>query len=359
MIRDGLPRLARAFRESRSARVVAFGSSITHDGDYLEGLAPAVRGQFPHCDVDIIIRALPGFMTFWAMHRTPTIVELDPDLVILEFAVNDHCIDTPEITAKSIEGIVRKLKSSVNPPDIAFVYFMSHLPSAVSRQKEVIGVWEQVAEHYGIPSIDCSAVVESMASSGRAVWVYRWPGRPSWDAEEYPIVLTRDMSHPMANVGRMLGEHVAKTIVEAAGTAATLSRTLPPPLYADNYADARTHFPPQLAREGWSRRALEDHVQAQAAVIYFSELLVADRPGAQLTIAFEGRHVMLWAHSAAGNVISLDGRRAQLDLPDPRVATPIFVVRQDAPSSHVIHIEAHELPLQIAAIDVLGEATFS
>ena len=353
MIRDGLPQLARALREGERARIVAFGSSITHDGDYLEPLAPLLRRRFPGSDVDIMIRSLPGFMTFWAMHRTPAIAELKPDLVILEFAVNDHSIHVPEITAKSIEGIVRQLKSVTIPPDIVFVYFMSRLPEATSRQREVIAVWEKVAEHYGISSIDCSAVAESMVQSGRALWSYRWPGRPSWDAVDYPIAITRDMSHPKAQAGRMLGEDVARTIAEAA--AKETRRALPPPLYADHYAEARSYFPQQLVRDGWSRRILDDRVEAQPTVNYFSEILAADRPGAELTIALEGRHLLLWAYSSQNNVISLDGSRAQLSLPDPRIAYPTFVVRQDAPSSYVIRIEAHELPLEIAALDVLGE----
>ncbi len=356
MIRDGLPQLARALRESRHARIVAFGSSITHDGDYLEPLAPLVRERFSGCDVDVMVRSLPGFMTFWAMHRTPAIVELKPDLVILEFAVNDHSIQVPEITAKSIEGIVRQLKSAAVPPDIVFVYFMSRLPEATSRQREVIAVWEQVAEHYGISSIDCSAIAEKMVASGRALWLHRWPGRPSWDAVNYPMALTRDMSHPKAQAGHIFGEHVAAAIVDAVAKEA--SRALPPPLHADHYAEARSYFPQQLAREGWSRRILDDRVETQPTVIYFSEILVADRPGVQLTIALQGRHLLIWAYSSPGNIISLDGNRAQFNLPDPRIALPTFVVRGDAPSSHVIQIEAHELPLQIAALDVLGEATF-
>ena len=179
MIRDGLPQLASALGEGKHARIVAFGSSITHDGDYLEPLAPLVRRHFPGSDVDVMVRALPGFMTFWAMHRTPAIVELKPDLVILEFAVNDHTIQAPEITAKSIEGIVRQLKSVAVPPDIVFVYFMSRMPEATSRQREVIAVWEQVAEHYGVSSIDCSAIAEEMVESGRALWLHRWPGTAS------------------------------------------------------------------------------------------------------------------------------------------------------------------------------------
>jgi hypothetical protein len=357
MIREGLPQLARALGEGRPARIVAFGSSITHDGDYLEPLAPLLRRHFPGSDVDIMVRSLPGFMTFWAMHRTPAIVELKPDLVILEFAVNDHSIQAPEITAKSIEGIVRQLKSVDVPPDIVFVYFMSRLPEATSRQREVIAVWEQVAEHYGLSSIDCSAIAEKMIESGRALWLHRWPGRPAWDAVDYPMAITRDMSHPKAQAGRMLGEHVAQAIADAA--AKETSRALPSPLFADHYADARSYFPPQLARDGWSRRIIDDRVETQPTVIYFSEILAADRPGAQLTIALQGRHLLVWAHSSPNNMISLDGNRAQFNLPDSRIALPTFIVRQDAPSSHVIQIEANELPLQIAALDVLGKATFS
>lgn len=357
MIRGGLPRLARSLRPGVAARVVAFGSSITHDGFYLEPLAPHLRIEYPGSDVDVIRRTLPGFMSFWAVHRTAAIAELNPDLVIVEFAVNDHGLQVPEITLKSIEGIVRQLKSAPSPPDIAFVYFMSRLAEAVPRQAAVIEMWERVADHYGITSIDCSAVAEELVGSGKAIWLDRWPGRPSWDAKDYPFSLTRDLSHHTPEAGRIFGRHVAEAIAAAANDSADPG-AFAEPLYTDNYADARSYFPPDLEREGWERRRVDDSTETQLTVMYFSELLVPSRIGASLSFEFTGRELKIWSYSGAGNVITLDGNRASLNLPDPRMASPTFILRGSEAGTHTVRIDAHELPLEIGAIDTIGSLRF-
>jgi len=357
MIRDGLPRLARNLRPGAAARIVAFGSSITHDGFYLEPLVPHLRVEFPGSDVDLIRRALPGFMSFWAVHRTAAIAELNADLVIVEFAVNDHALQVPEITLKSIEGIVRQLRSAPSPPDIAFLYFMSRLAEAVPRQAAVIEMWERIADHYGITSIDCSAVAEDLVDSGKAIWLDRWPGRPSWDAKEYPFSLTRDLSHHTPESGRILGRHVAETIAAAAKGSGN-SKTLAESLYSDNYADARSYFPPDLEREGWERRRVDDRAETQLTVMYFSELLVPSRIGASLSFEFTGRELKIWSYSGTGNIITLDGNRASLNLPDARMSSPIFILRESEPRTHTVRIDAHELPLEIGAIDTIGSLRF-
>ncbi len=355
--RGGLPRLVKRLRPGVPARIVAFGSSITHDGFYLDPLAPHLRAEFPGADVDVIRRALPGFMSFWAMHRTAAIAALNPDLVIVEFAINDHGLQVPEITLKSIEGIVRQLRAAPSPPDIAFVYFMSRLAEAIPRQAAVIELWERVADHYGITSIDCSVVAEDLVRSGKAIWLERWPGRPSWETKDHPVSLTRDLSHHTAEAGHILGRHVAEAIASAAKDA-TDPGPLAAPLYPDNYADARSYFPPDLEREGWERRSVDDRAETQLTVMYFSELLVPSRIGASLNFEFTGRELKIWSYSGAGNVITLDGNRASLNLPDARMAFPTFILRESEPRTHAIEIEARELPLEIGAIDTIGSLRF-
>jgi hypothetical protein len=357
MTRDGLPRLARRLRSGEPVRIVAFGSSVTLDGFYLDPIVPHLRAVFPGSDADVIRRALPGFMSFWAVHRTAAITELNADLVIVEFAINDHGLQVPEITLKSIEGIVRQLRSVPSPPDIAFVYFMSRLAEAVPRQAEVIELWERIADHYGITSIDCSAVAEDLVRSGKANWLERWPGRPAWDVKDHPFSLTRDLSHHTAEGGRILGRHVAEAIAEAALESRGVAE-VSQALFPDNYADARSYFPSALEREGWNRRRVDDSAETQLTVMYFSELLVPSRIGASLNFEFTGREMKIWAHSAPGNVITLDGNRASLNLPDARMAFPTFILRESEPRTHKVEIDVHELPLEIGAIDTIGSLLF-
>ncbi|MGH7714611.1 MAG: SGNH/GDSL hydrolase family protein [Vulcanimicrobiaceae bacterium] len=352
--RGGLPRLGARLRAKETARIVAFGSSITHDAYYLEPLVPRLRGEFPGADVDVLVRSLPGFMSFWAVHRTQSIAELDPDLVIVEFAVNDHGLQVPELTLKSIEGIVRRLRASAAPPDIVFVYFMSRLVEALPRQAAVIELWERVAAHYGVPSIDCSALAEHFVQTGQAIWLDRWPGRPAWETRNHPVALTRDLSHHTFEGGRLLGEEMAQAIAAAAADGSAQRNGMPAPLHADHFAEAKVYFPADLCTHGWTRKRVDDSTQTQLTVMYFSEILVPERAGATLEFTFEGRTLAIWGYSSPNNVITLDGNQASLNLPDSRMAFPTFIVRQDVPSTHRIRIEVREFPFELGALDVMG-----
>jgi hypothetical protein len=355
--RNGLPRLGSCVRAGGSARIVAFGSSITQDGLYLEPLVPVLHGEFPGSEVDLIVRSLPGFISFWAVHRTETVADLDPDLVIVEFAINDHSMHVPELTLKSVEGMVRRLRASASPPDIVFVYFMSRLSDAVPRQSEVIELWERVANHYGIASIDASRLAEHLVHEGKAIWLDRWPGRPSWDARNHPVALTRDFSHQTSAGGRLLGEYVARAIASAAQCARDAAGELPAPIFEDHFADAKVYFPADLQSKGWTRKAVDDSEQTQLTVIYFSELLVPEQIGAVLEFTFSGRQLAIWGFSSANNRVALDAKIGSLNLQDPAMALPTFIVRQETPSTHRVRIEVNELPLQIGAFDVMGELT--
>ena len=352
-MRSGLPRLAARLRAG-SARIVAFGSSITHDGYYLEPLVPALTARFPGADVDVLARALPGYMSYWAVHRAPGIAALEPDAVIVEFAVNDFCLRNPEGVARAVEGIVRRLRSTSPAPDILFVYFMSRLIEALPHQAPVLAAWESVAEHYGVPSIDCSRLAEELVNARRADWIERWPGRSSWEERERRVVLTRDLTHHTLAGGRVFGEHFARAVVELLADSAPARNGQPVPLDAAHFADARAYFPQDLLTSGWSVRRLDDNVSSNLTIMYFRELLVPDAIGARLKLNFTGRHVAIWGHSAAANVIAFDGQSAAFHLPDPRMALPAAIYQANENSTHALEFEVRELPFEIGAIDVLG-----
>jgi hypothetical protein len=353
--RDGLPRVRDRVRRREPLRIAAFGSSITHDGYYLEPLGQALQTEYPGTAADIIVRALPGFGSSWAVFRTGTVAELQSDLVIVEFAVNDHVVRETDEIARSVEGIVRHLRAVPDPPDVLFAYFMSRLGDALERQPEIVDVWERVAKHYHIPTIDCSSLAEHLVREGRAIWLDRWPGRPSWEAQ-HPLALTRDLTHHTPRGGKVLGEHFAAAVIAAiAGTPGAAAAVLPAPLHGDHFAGARTLFPADIHAPGWSRYQLDDTQRSQPAVMYFSELLVPANAGCVLHLEFRGRRLNLWAHSGPGNILRLDGVAGPLDLPDPRIALPVLLLREARAAPHALEIDVRELPLQIAAVDIVAD----
>ena len=349
--------MAARLAADEEARIVAFGSSITQDGYYLEPLTSTLKAAYPNASLDLIVRALPGFMAFWAAFRVQAVVDLEPDLAILEFAVNDHTLPSIETTSKAVEGMVRRLRAMDRPPDILFVYFMSRLVEAVGSQQAIIDVWERVARHYGIPSFDCSGLAEHLVQGGNAMWLDRWPGRRSWEESNRPIPLTRDLTHHTPAGGRLFGRHLADAVLRALQVPSPNGPpqpALPEPLERDHYAEAQTVYPSELIRDGWILQPVSDQLETQLPAMYFSELAAATSLGARLRFEFRGSHAGIWGFAAPGNLVAVDGKQLDFNRPDRRMSLPVTLLHHNEPAPHAVEVEVRARPVEIGAIDVVG-----
>lgn len=81
------PQMLRA-QEERPLRIVTFGSSLTANYDWPDRLAGALTtcsGQQVH----VTKIAMPGADVSWALTQTDRVLAADPDMVLIEFAIND------------------------------------------------------------------------------------------------------------------------------------------------------------------------------------------------------------------------------------------------------------------------------
>jgi lysophospholipase L1-like esterase len=263
-VRGGLPGLrARAAKAARGsalgARVVYVGGSVTAQRDgwrpqfhsWLERALPAPLGH------DAVNAALGNagskLLTFmlhdWVLPRN----ERPPDLVILETAINDGdaLLESGDATGirRALEGIVRGVKQAA--PSCELLLVISHLrtdlpqtrrsgtlawvngdaPDAPEVYRErVPSIHEQVAEHYGIPTVNVSTALRALSPQ-------------ALDA------LFRDDCHTTpaggAAVASIVAACVAKCLHLAATTpaAAAPPRALPPPPAMDplHWAGGRAH----------------------------------------------------------------------------------------------------------------------
>ena len=80
----------------------------------------------------------------------------NPDLVFIEFAINDHQTERERII-RCIEGIVRKIWKKNPLADIVFIYTTAKCMDELHKAGEKMGsiqAHQVVANHYGIPVID-------------------------------------------------------------------------------------------------------------------------------------------------------------------------------------------------------------
>ena len=69
-------------------RVVTFGTSLTARGGWQEPLARALSEAQDHA-VEVEIVAQPGQDSRWALANVDRVIALSPDVVLMEFAIND------------------------------------------------------------------------------------------------------------------------------------------------------------------------------------------------------------------------------------------------------------------------------
>lgn len=89
------------------------------------------------------------------------------DLLFVEFSVNDG-EDRGE-SIRGMEGIVRQCRRLSPETELIFVYTAAD-KNLTGYKPFNIAVHEEVADHYGIPSIDCAAKVYTMIHTGELNW---------------------------------------------------------------------------------------------------------------------------------------------------------------------------------------------
>lgn len=96
------------------------------------------------------------------------------DLLFVEFSVNDG-EDRGE-SIRGMEGIVRQCRRLSPETELIFVYTAAD-KNLTGYKPFNIAVHEEVADHYGIPSIDCAAKVYTMIHTGELNWKRLAPDR--------------------------------------------------------------------------------------------------------------------------------------------------------------------------------------
>ena len=120
-----LPRFTARLRAGEPVRVVAYGMSITrgfnvsgYDGvkpdmpTYVDMFAEGLRWKYPGAGVLMYNAGLPGSTVNWgAEHVSSYVNPLRPDLVVIDFGMNDFWRMRPEEFRDSVRSIIRQVRA--------------------------------------------------------------------------------------------------------------------------------------------------------------------------------------------------------------------------------------------------------
>lgn len=133
------------------------------------------KTNFPNAKITSVDAGFGGTGSYWGFFRIDEdVLKENPDLVFVEFAINDAYAGHNELTSIIyMEGIVNKIRAKNKKADIIFVFVTDN--NSVGRlgtEYTNLVAHKKVAEHYGIPYINVGfALVEEMKKTGND-WSY-------------------------------------------------------------------------------------------------------------------------------------------------------------------------------------------
>lgn len=309
-VRDGIPHFLSKIKNKEDVKVAYFGGSITAaDGWRVQTLA-AFNEKWSDSKFSEINAAIGGTGSDLGVYRLDhDVLQGEPDLVFVEFCVNDGGTP-PELIWRQMEGIVRQIWRRNLETDIAFVYTfrVGHEKDYLAgKTPRSVSAMEQIAEFYGIPTLDFNIPVVEQAESGKLTYQSDAP-------EEGKLHFSTDGVHPLKEGHQIYTKVVMDALVsmlEQNENAAfpgveTRSEKLEKVFVADNYENAK--FVPikesQLSGD-WSRLP-DDSPLAWIKGRMGKDVFTSNAPGSTLSFTFRGSRAMIY------NVLGPNGGQVRI-----------------------------------------------
>lgn len=149
--------------------IAYFGGSITAQEGYRVYSRNYLQSLFPETKINEVNAAIGGTATDLGVFRCwHDVTREHPDLVFVEFAVNDSGLPVIE-TRKNTEGIIRQIWNADPETDIILVYTLTAGNMDVIREgymQRSACVMEDLADWYGIPSVHFGAEIARLDKLG-------------------------------------------------------------------------------------------------------------------------------------------------------------------------------------------------
>lgn len=310
--RNGLSCFFDKLERKEPVTVVFLGGSITNHIGYRVQVMHWLEECYPDVEFEAVNSAIGGTGSDLGVFRTDRdVLSYHPDLVFVEFAVNDAKTDSLVI-CNSMEGIVRKIRRHNPGTDVCFLYTL-HMPMLedleAGRIYRSVRFMEQVAAYYGIPSVDFSKDVMSLLKDDKLVF----KGDKDGDYGRR-IVFTNDGIHPTTEGGHVIyTKTLTAALTRLSGKKICANHELPAPLYPDNYEKAKmlpaTQFP---HTGGWGILPEDDKAfqYFQGSPDVLPAVITSSNPDDAITIRFRGTRAGVFdiiGPASGGLTVTTDG----------------------------------------------------
>jgi lysophospholipase L1-like esterase len=251
-------RLAAVMAKARRGEeicVAAIGGSITAGGlqtkdpknRYVARVAAWFTQTFPQAKVRFVNAGIGGTNSLYgAMRVRRDVLSKQPDLVIVEYAVNDN--HPVPMFWSTYEGVLRQILREPQQPAVVQLFFMQRKGENAQETQHMLG------RHYDLP----------MVSFRDAWWPEIYAGRVQWETMYADVVHPNDTGHILAS--ELLIALLQR--VKDQPAPAAIRPTLPAPMISDLFVDCRYGQNADLqptANSGWTTNADNSKWESPAA----------------------------------------------------------------------------------------------
>ncbi|WP_127585256.1 SGNH/GDSL hydrolase family protein [Paenibacillus koleovorans] len=270
-----------ALNERKKLTIAYFGGSITEGSGASEPSKSSWRAMttswfrqsYLNCEITEIQAAIGGTGSDLGAYRCRTdLLGGEPDLVFIEFAVNDNKKDEEWILC-SMEGIVRQIWNHNFNADIVFVYTITKEMAKTYEfdcAPRTIELHQKIADYYEIPSVNL----------GKKLWQYVGTGLSTWEELLPDAVHPSDKGYKIYadEMQRFLSACIAPGQIERSLEYSVTSRALDKGRLVDAW---------ELYQEPWEK-------DISSLARRYPHMLVCGTPGAELEYKFKGRSIGLY-----------------------------------------------------------------
>lgn len=281
-VRDGLPNFFNKAKNGKAVTISYLGGSITKaDNQYRLQSAKFIQNIFPSIKMTGINAGVSGTGTdLGACRLYDQVLQFNPDLIFVEFAVNGAFAD-------GMEGIIRQIRKHNPLIDICLIYTISAGQTKVYAEGKLpqgIRNLEFIAEHYAIPSVHMGLQAAMLEKQSKLIWKADTATLPD------KIVFSKDGTHPLEAGGNLYAEAIARAMMQLQNIAEIRIHQLPNPLIADNWEDAKMLDPKSIAIFGpeWETVNPKAFEFLKSFSGWFPYVMKAEKPGASISFKFNG-----------------------------------------------------------------------
>ncbi|WPJ95560.1 SGNH/GDSL hydrolase family protein [Coraliomargarita algicola] len=303
--RGGLVRTASKLSRGRRFTIGYIGGSLTYGADasdpemysWRAKTTAWFRERFPAIRFEAVNAAIGGTGSDFGVYRIgEDLLKASPDLVFVEFSVNDssRALSEPDQVSASMEGIIRRIYTANPHAEVVFVYTtMKRLERfhASGELPPAVQLSESLGDYYGIPSVNI----------GKAFWRYLQANSISWET------LLPDHVHPKDEGYAVYSQAITTWLDRLDWSRSSAAAYVMPTALND-------HLPMRAQMIPASTYANDYWTVVEQAIEQWPNHLFCETAGHTLTITFTGNAVgVAWISACDAGVLeySIDGAAFQ------------------------------------------------